>query len=82
MKATKDVTESMWPGVPVVPVMSRGATDGRILRRAGMPVYGISGIADDQDDIRAHGQDERVGVTALFEGREFVYQLVKALAEK
>ncbi len=82
MKATKDVTESMWPGVPVVPVMSRGASDGRILRRAGMPVYGISGIADDQDDIRAHGKDERVGVTAVFEAREFVYQLVKALAGK
>jgi acetylornithine deacetylase/succinyl-diaminopimelate desuccinylase-like protein len=82
MKATKAVTESMWPGVPVVPVMSRGASDGRILRVAGMPVYGISGIADDQDDIRAHGKDERVGVTAVFEGREFVYQLVKALAGK
>ncbi len=80
MKATKAVTESMWPGVPVVPVMSRGASDGKFLRRAGMPVYGISGIADDQDDIRAHGKDERVGVTAVFEGRQFVYRLVKALA--
>jgi acetylornithine deacetylase/succinyl-diaminopimelate desuccinylase-like protein len=72
----------MWHGVPVVPVMSRGASDGRLLRRAGMPVYGISGIADDQDDIRAHGKDERVEVTAVFEAREFVYQLVKALAGK
>ena len=82
MKATKDVTESMWPGVPVVPVMSRGATDGRVLRRAGMPVYGISGIASDQDDIRAHGKDERIEAEALFEAREFVFQLVKALAGK
>ncbi len=80
MKATKAATETMWPGVPVVPVMSRGASDGRFLRRAGMPVYGISGIAHDTDDIRAHGKDERVGVTALFEGREFMYRLVKALA--
>jgi acetylornithine deacetylase/succinyl-diaminopimelate desuccinylase-like protein len=82
MAAMKAVTESTWPGVPVVPVMSRGASDGRLLRRAGMPVYGISGIADDQDDIRAHGKDERVGVIAVFEAREFVYQLVKALAGK
>jgi acetylornithine deacetylase/succinyl-diaminopimelate desuccinylase-like protein len=82
MRATREVTESMWHGVPVVPVMSRGASDGRLLRRAGMPVYGISGIADDQDDIRAHGKDERVEVTAVFEAREFVYQLVKALAGK
>jgi len=62
--------------------MSRGATDGRVLRRAGMPVYGISGIASDQDDIRAHGKDERVEASALFEGREFVYKLVTALAGK
>jgi acetylornithine deacetylase/succinyl-diaminopimelate desuccinylase-like protein len=80
MEATKAVTQTMWPGVPVVPVMSRGASDGRFLRRAGLPVYGISGIAEDQDDIRAHGKDERVGVTALFEGRQFMYLLVKALA--
>src|ERR1700690_115047 len=75
MKATKDVTEAMWPGVPVVPVMSRGASDGRILRRAGMPVYGISGIADDQDDIRAHGKDERVGAKGGFGGGGFVHEL-------
>jgi acetylornithine deacetylase/succinyl-diaminopimelate desuccinylase-like protein len=82
MKAMKDVTEAMWPGLPVVPVMGRGATDGKLLRRAGMPVYGISGIAGDLDDIRAHGKDERVEATALFEAREFVYQLVKTLAGK
>lgn len=80
MQATKAVTESMWPGVPVVPIMSQGGTDGRALRRAGIPTYGLSGIADNSDDIRAHGKDERVAATALFEGREFMYRLVKALA--
>jgi acetylornithine deacetylase/succinyl-diaminopimelate desuccinylase-like protein len=80
MAAMKSVTESLWPGVPVVPVMGRGASDGRFLRRAGMPVYGTSGIAEDQDDVRAHGKDERVSITGLFEGREFIYRLVKALA--
>jgi acetylornithine deacetylase/succinyl-diaminopimelate desuccinylase-like protein len=80
MRAMKRATESMWPGLPAVPVMSKGASDGRLLRRAGMPVFGVSGIADDIDDVRAHGKDERVAATALFEGREFVYRLVKALA--
>jgi len=76
----KSVTESMWPGVPVVPIVSQGATDGSHLRRAGIATYGISGIADDFDDIRAHGRDERISATALYDGREFMYRLVKALS--
>lgn len=81
MRAVKAVTESMWPGLAVAPVMGRGASDGRFLRHAGMPVYGVSGVADNADDMRAHGRDERIGVTALFEGRQFIYLLVKALSE-
>jgi acetylornithine deacetylase/succinyl-diaminopimelate desuccinylase-like protein len=78
--AAKAATSAMWPGVPVVPIMSQGGTDGTHLRRAGIPTYGISGIADDYDDIRAHGKDERISAQALYEGREFMYRLVKALA--
>ncbi len=80
VEATKMVTLAMWPGVPVVPYMSQGATDGRFLRSAGVPTYGLSGIADDYDDIRWHGKDERISATALYEGREFMYRLVKALS--
>ena len=78
--AAKLATSAMWPGVPVVPFMSQGGTDGTHLRRAGIPTYGISGIADDYDDIRAHGKDERIAAAALYEGREFMYRLVKELA--
>ena len=60
----------MWPGVPVVPIMSTGATDGLYLRNAGIPVYGVSGIFGDIDDVRAHGQDERQEVRSFFEGME------------
>jgi acetylornithine deacetylase/succinyl-diaminopimelate desuccinylase-like protein len=70
----------MWPGVTVLPVMSTGATDGLYLRREGIPVYGVSGIFGDVDDNRAHGQDERIGVRQFYEGQEFLYRLVKALA--
>jgi len=82
MQAMKAATESLWRGVPVVPIMSQGGTDGKALRRSGIPTYGVSGIADDEDDIRAHGKDERIAATALYEGREFMYRLVKALAGK
>jgi acetylornithine deacetylase/succinyl-diaminopimelate desuccinylase-like protein len=80
MAAAKAVTSAMWPGVPVVPLVSAGATDGTHLRRAGIPTYGISGIADDYDDIRAHGRDERIAATALYEEREFLYRLLTTLA--
>ena len=74
------ITEEMWPGVPVLPVMSTGATDGLYLRREGIPVYGVSGLFGDMDDRRAHGQDERVLIEHFYEGQEFLYRLVKALA--
>jgi len=76
------LTESMWPGVIVVPVMSTGGSDGRLLRAAGIPVYGISGMFVDMDDIRAHGKDERLGVNEFYEGVEFMYRLIKALASE
>jgi acetylornithine deacetylase/succinyl-diaminopimelate desuccinylase-like protein len=74
------VTATMWPGVPVVPNMETGATDGLFLRNAGMPVYGVSGVFLDADDIRAHGRDERIGVRDYYEGADFTYRFVKALA--
>jgi acetylornithine deacetylase/succinyl-diaminopimelate desuccinylase-like protein len=78
--AIERVTESMWPGVPAVPLMSTGATDALFLRRAGIPTYGVSGIFGDVDDNREHGRDERVGVREFYEGEEFLYRLVKLLA--
>lgn len=74
------ITEQMWPGVRVLPVMSTGATDGLYLRNAGIPVYGVSGIFGDVDDVRAHGQDERILIQHFYEGQEFLYRLVKALS--
>ena len=74
------VTEAMWPGVPVVPTMGTGATDGLYLRNAGIPVYGVSGIFGDVDDVRAHGQDERQEVGSFFEGMEFLYRLTMLLS--
>lgn len=73
------VTHEMWPGVPVIPTMSTGATDGLYLRNAGIPVYGVSGIFNDVDDVRAHGQDERISTRSFYEGLEFTYRLLKAL---
>jgi acetylornithine deacetylase/succinyl-diaminopimelate desuccinylase-like protein len=78
--AVETVTSALWPGVPVLPVMSTGATDGLYLRREGIPVFGVSGLFDDIDDVRAHGKDERMGVQAFYDGVEFMYRLEKLLA--
>ena len=80
MGALEKTTNEMWPGIPVVPVMSTGATDGLYLRIAGIPTYGVSGLFEEIDDNRAHGKDERMGVKQFYEGREFLYRLVKALS--
>jgi acetylornithine deacetylase/succinyl-diaminopimelate desuccinylase-like protein len=70
----------MWPGVPVVPVMSTGATDGSRLRNAEIPTFGVSGIFIEFGENRMHGRDERVPVQSLMDGAEFLYRLTKALS--
>jgi acetylornithine deacetylase/succinyl-diaminopimelate desuccinylase-like protein len=80
MKAVKSASEREFPGVPVIPIMVAGATDGRDLRAAGIPTYGIQGFFFDRDDIRFHGRDERMGIQSFYQGQEFLYDLVKTLS--
>ncbi len=77
MKTVENVTTKLWPGIPIVPVMETGATDGSYLRSAGIPTYGISGVFIDVNDNRTHGKDERVGVKDFYDGLEYIYQLIK-----
>jgi acetylornithine deacetylase/succinyl-diaminopimelate desuccinylase-like protein len=81
LKGVTDVTSAIWPGVPTVPMMVMGATDGRYLRSAGISCYGVQGFFMDRDDIRFHGRDERLGVESFYEGQAFLYELVKRLAK-
>ena len=80
MRALDQIASEMWPGVPVVPVMGTGATDGKWFRMAGIATYGL-GAFENVDDIRAHGRDERMGVRQFYEEREFLYRLIRALTE-
>lgn len=80
LAAIDTTSAEFWPGTPIVPVMSAGATDGSYLRNAGIPTYGHSGLASDVDDMRAHGKDERVRVQSFFDGQEYLYRLVKRLS--
>lgn len=80
MRAVSRITDTMWPGVATIPMMVMGATDGRSLRIAGIPTYGVQGFFFDGADIRFHGRDERMGVQSFYEGQQFLYELVKALS--
>ena len=80
MKTIQRISEEMWPGVQISPVMSTGATDGSRLRNIGMTVYGVSGVFVEFGENRLHGRDERVAVRSFFDSNEFLYRLAKALA--
>src|SRR5579864_7798868 len=69
-----------FPGVPLVPTMSTGATDGIYLEAIGIPVYGVPGAWGDPDGNGAHGLNERRSVRAVFVGRDFLTDLIKAYA--
>jgi acetylornithine deacetylase/succinyl-diaminopimelate desuccinylase-like protein len=80
MRAMSRLSDTMWPGVVVLPVMSTGATDGRMLRNAGIPTYGVRPLFNERDDNRAHGRDERMPVRSFYEGQQFLYEFVKDLS--
>jgi len=75
----ENVVESMWPGLPVIPDMATGASDGVYTNAAGMPTYCVSGEAIDRDDIRAHGKDERIRADSFYRAVEFYYRFLKAI---
>ncbi|MGH9515193.1 MAG: M20/M25/M40 family metallo-hydrolase [Terriglobales bacterium] len=76
------VVNSMWPGLPVIPDMSTGASDDIYTNAAGMPSYCVSGEAIDRDDIRAHGKDERIRVDSFYRGVDFYYRYLKAVTSQ
>jgi acetylornithine deacetylase/succinyl-diaminopimelate desuccinylase-like protein len=80
--AVETIVATLWPGVPVLPVMDVWTTDGARLRRAGIPVYGFAAIGYDLGDYRGHASDERIAVSAFEQGLEFSYALLRRLATK
>jgi acetylornithine deacetylase/succinyl-diaminopimelate desuccinylase-like protein len=80
--ALERALSTMWSGMQVVPSMSTGATDGKYLRAAGIPTFGIACMFFDMEDDRSHGKDERVGVQDFYDGVEFGYRFMKSLSSK
>jgi acetylornithine deacetylase/succinyl-diaminopimelate desuccinylase-like protein len=78
-KPLEKVTDEMWPGAPVVPEMETGASDSIYTMAAGIPSYGVSGVAIDGSDVRAHGKDERLKITSFYDGVDFYYRYLVTL---
>ena len=76
----KALAEKHFPGVPMLPAMSTGATDGRFLNAAGIPTYGVPGRFSDPDGNGVHGLNERKSVQGLYEERDYLYELIQAYA--
>ncbi|MXO51730.1 M20/M25/M40 family metallo-hydrolase [Erythrobacter gaetbuli] len=77
---SRELVERYFPGVPLVPVMSNGYTDSTFLTATGIPSYGVPGGWGDPDGNGVHGLNERISVRSLYVGRDFLFDLVKALA--
>lgn len=82
LKPIEVVAHEMWPGVPVVPALEPGASDAQFLNPAGIPTYGITGLFTDPDGGHIHGLNERIRVNSVYEGRTFLYRLVKLYADQ
>ncbi len=76
----RQVAAKMWPGVPLIPYQVNGADDGRFLTPAGIPTYGLSGLFREPGGDGSHGLNERILVKSLYEGRDFLYAVVKLYA--
>jgi acetylornithine deacetylase/succinyl-diaminopimelate desuccinylase-like protein len=79
MEPLERLATQMWPGAPLVPTMATGASDSVYTNAAGLPSYGVSGVAIDMDDVRAHGRDERLRIESFYHGLDFYYRYLKAL---
>ena len=82
MAPIEKLTAEFWPGVPVLPILQAGATDGEFTNAVGIPTFGVEPIFVGPDLGNIHGLNEYVGVKSLLEGREFLYRLVKIYAEQ
>jgi len=78
--AIEHAKAKFWPGIPVIPQMETGASDSVYTMAAGLPSYGVNGALIDRDDVRAHGRDERLRVTAFDDSAAFYYEFLKTLS--
>ena len=78
--AVSGAVHARYPDVPVIPSMAAYGTDGKETRLAGMPTYGVMGLFMREDDVFAHGLNERVPVDQFYGALEHWYYILNELA--
>ena len=79
MAAIERAVHRHYPGVPVVPYLESGGTDGKVYRLAGIPTFASSGLFTKPSEMYAHGLDERLPVKSFYEGLDHIYRLAVEL---
>src|SRR5262245_23979594 len=78
--AIESLAGEFWPGIPVIPEMSTGASDGLFVRNAGIPTYGVAAVGEDPNQERSHAPDERMRTKSFHDAREFLHRLLIELS--
>ncbi|MBP7611516.1 MAG: M20/M25/M40 family metallo-hydrolase [Steroidobacteraceae bacterium] len=79
MQAITRAVHEKYPGVPIVPYLESGGTDGKVYRTAGIPTFASSGLFSKPSEMYAHGLNERLPVSSFYEGLDHIYQLAVEL---
>ncbi|WP_375202513.1 M20/M25/M40 family metallo-hydrolase [Hyphococcus sp.] len=78
--AVRKAVDRRFPGLPIVPEMSAGASDSLHFRAHGIDSYGVSGIFMKASDMYAHGLNERVPVATIDGALDHWHTLITELA--
>jgi acetylornithine deacetylase/succinyl-diaminopimelate desuccinylase-like protein len=79
MAAIARAVHDQYPGVPIVPYLESGGTDGVVYRLAGIPTYASSGLFARPSEMYAHGLNERLPVKSFYEGLDHIFELATEL---
>ena len=77
VRPAEQLGAKLYPGLPLIPIMSTGASDSIYLSAVGIPSYGVPGVLYEYDGGGIHGLNEHIRVKSVYDGRDYLYQLVK-----
>jgi len=82
-RAIEDAQKRVYPGAPVLPIMSTGASDKVYLQNKGVQCYGIGPLMDEEDagkGFGAHSDQERILEAEVYRFVVFNWDIVTAVA--
>lgn len=81
LQPAETLATELYPGLPIVPVMSTGASDSIYLAAVGIPSYGVPGVLYENDGGGIHGLNEHIRVKSVLDGRAYLHRLIRAYAD-